>query len=219
MDKFFNYIWSFRKKSHYLCFPLPQNLQSFIYLISVEVNQFIERRSETSSSKERIPYQLLNRLFKNGIESDELVTLDLISSLDRPIQIEGSKNEKSKRTSKKKRTKRNPKPKEVVFSSVIEMPTLLRDRILEIGGFDIKIVTQMQIPETKFEKLYDGLLIPPKKLLNNDFVTIEEKKILNYEDEDLMNKNENGMKVLIIDPLLRESVIEFQMVIIKNYEI
>lgn len=139
-----------------------------------------------------------------GSYSDDSRTLDLISCFDRPIQMENSDNAVSNRNSKKR--KRNSsyhhaarpnkvKRKEIVFSNVIEMPTLLKNRIAEMGGFDIKIVTQKQLQDTDVNENHDRLMIPTKKLLNGG------------EDEE----NNNEMEVLIVDPLLRESVVELQM--------
>lgn len=137
-----------------------------------------------------------------GPEIDLSNTLNLIAAFSLDRSSRKRKNDASDTPNKK------VKRKEMVFSKTVEMATAMRERIIAIGGFDIRIVIQKQLQDTDRSKNHGRLSIPMKKLLN-DFVTEEESRFLSEQDEE--QKERNGMNVLIVDPLLRESVIGLKM--------
>lgn len=167
-------------------------------------------------------------------DSDDIFkTLDLISLFSSNQSINGSSevemgennNMVSKETNKKRKTsscKSNRMPKkerrkEIVFSKTIEMSTALNDRIAELGGFDIQIVIQKKLQDTDMNKNHGRLSIPFKKLMN-DFTTEGEKKLLSQQKKKDL-KNKNGMKVLIIDPLLRNRFIGLKLWKIGSHDV
>ncbi|CAK9312657.1 unnamed protein product [Citrullus colocynthis] len=97
--------------------------------------------------------------------------------------------------------------REVVFSTTIEMPSSLRDRIVQIGGYDIHIVIQKRLQDIDVDEDHNQFSIPIEKLESNFATKFEEQK----------NKG-NEMEVLIIDSCLRESVICLKKFKIARYE-
>lgn len=101
-----------------------------------------------------------------------------------------------------KRKQRKKKSEQTEFPSVPEMPAAMRDRIVQMGGYEIQLVIQKQLQDTDLNKNHGRLSMPANKL-RVDFATEEERKLLSEEE----NKNKKGMNVVMIDPVLRESVI------------
>lgn len=89
---------------------------------------------------------------------------------------------KRKNAPGKEKIEKKQKQSEIVFSSTIEMPAPLRERIAEIGGYDIQIVTQKRLEYTDLSRNHGRLSIPTMKLIN-DFATEEEKQLLDSQDE------------------------------------
>lgn len=105
-----------------------------------------------------------------------------------------SKSEPEMKQRKKKR-------KAMELPVTPEMPAAMRDRIVEIGGYGIQLVIQKQLQNTDMNKNHGRLSLPAKKLRIHDFVTEEERKLLNQHSN---NNNKKGMDVPIIDPDLKE---------------
>ncbi|XP_023546349.1 B3 domain-containing protein At1g05920-like [Cucurbita pepo subsp. pepo] len=125
-------------------------------------------------------------------------TLDLISSFG--LDTNKRKNRDCDDEPKRKRRR------EMVFSSTVEMPAALRERIEAMGGTDVQLVTQKQLQESDRNKNHGRLLIPTKKLMN-DFATEEEAELMMQEEVDRRRRRRIGMQVAIIDSALRETVI------------
>lgn len=119
------------------------------------------------------------------------------SETDHLSEKSKSKSETIAIANKKQRKK---KPKQMELSVTPEMPAAMRDRISEIGGHRIQLVIQKRLQDTDLNKNHGRLSLPAKKLRIDDFVTEEERKLLNQQE----NKNKKGMSVPIIDPHLGE---------------
>ncbi|KAA0046357.1 putative B3 domain-containing protein [Cucumis melo var. makuwa] len=63
------------------------------------------------------------------------------------------------------------------LSLVSEIPTAMRERIVEMGGYEINLVIQKQLQDTDLNKNEGRLSLPAKKLLY-DFTTEEERRLL-----------------------------------------
>ncbi|XP_022952943.1 putative B3 domain-containing protein At3g24850 [Cucurbita moschata] len=82
------------------------------------------------------------------------------------------------------------------------MPAAMRDRIGEMGAYQIQLAIQKQLQDTDMNKNHGRLSFPAKKL-KVDFATEEERRVLKQQE----NGGKKGMNVMIVDPLLRESSI------------
>ncbi|KAA0046403.1 putative B3 domain-containing protein [Cucumis melo var. makuwa] len=108
-----------------------------------------------------------------------------------PIPTEAS-------TSKTKKQRK----KNVDQSEIPSMPVTMRDRILEMGGYEIRLVIQKQLTDTDLNKNH-GRLSMNKKQLSFDFATEEEGKLLSEQE----NKNKKGINVMILDDVLEERML------------
>lgn len=116
-----------------------------------------------------------------------------------PKKFNSHKRKKPPTPTKKQRKK---KVKQSEYPSIPEMPAAMRDRIVEMGGYEIRLVIQKQLQDTDLNKNHGRLSLPAKKLLF-DFATEEERKLLSEQE----NKNKKGMNVMIVDDVLEERMI------------
>ncbi|KAA0046321.1 putative B3 domain-containing protein [Cucumis melo var. makuwa] len=82
------------------------------------------------------------------------------------------------------------------------MPVAMRDRILEMGGYEIRLVIQKQLTDTDLNKNH-GRLSMNTKQLSFDFATEEETKLLSEQE----NKNKRGINVMMLDDVLEERML------------
>uniref|UniRef100_A0A0A0KSY8 TF-B3 domain-containing protein n=1 Tax=Cucumis sativus TaxID=3659 RepID=A0A0A0KSY8_CUCSA len=108
-----------------------------------------------------------------------------------PIPTEASTS-KTKKQRKKNVNKREHPP----------MPVTMRDRILEMGGYEIRLVIQKELTDTDLNKNH-GRFSMNTKLLSFDFATEEESKLLSEQE----NKNKKGINVMILDDALEERIL------------
>ncbi|XP_038905532.1 putative B3 domain-containing protein At3g24850 [Benincasa hispida] len=106
------------------------------------------------------------------------------------------------------RKQRKKKAKQSKYPSIPEMPAALRDRIVEMGGYEIRLVIQKQLEDTDLNKNHGRLSMPIKKLLF-DFTTEEERKLLS----EVENQNKKGINTVIIDD------VEERMICLKKWKI
>ncbi|XP_038907053.1 B3 domain-containing protein At2g31420-like [Benincasa hispida] len=116
------------------------------------------------------------------------------------------KNPLTPKTATKKQRKK--KAKQSKYPSIPEMPEALRDRIVEMGGYEIRLVIQKQLEDTDLSKNHGRLSMPIKKLLF-DFTTEEERKLLS----EVENQNKKGINTVIIDD------VEERMICLKKWKI
>lgn len=165
--------------------------------------------SETQTPENDTESQLSSEKRNNPSGSDDAPRTETRKRKAREKSNNNSPGSSGRRPKKEKR-------KDVVFSKTIEMPQMLRDRIEELGGFNIQFATQKRLQDTDMNKNHGRLLIPSKKLVN-DFASEEEKRLLKQHDQEDL-KNKNGMTVLIIDPQLRNRQIGLKMWKVGQHE-
>ncbi|XP_038875653.1 B3 domain-containing protein At1g05920-like [Benincasa hispida] len=102
-------------------------------------------------------------------------------------------------TAATKKPPRKKRARQSKFPSIPEMPAAMRDRIVEMGGYEINLVIQKQLQDTDLNKNLGRLSLPQKKLLF-DFATEEERRLLSQQE----NKNKKGLNVVIMDHVLEE---------------
>ena len=122
-----------------------------------------------------------------------------------PTQTEAStsrtKQQRKKNVASTSRTKKQRKMN-VDQSERPPMPVAMRDRILEMGGYEINLVIQKQLTDTDLNKNH-GRLSMNTKQLSFDFATEEERKLLSEQE----NKNKMGINVMILDDVLEERML------------
>uniref|UniRef100_A0A0A0KP87 TF-B3 domain-containing protein n=1 Tax=Cucumis sativus TaxID=3659 RepID=A0A0A0KP87_CUCSA len=122
-----------------------------------------------------------------------------------PTQTEAStsrtKQQRKKNVASTSRTKKQRKMN-VDQSERPSMPVAMRDRILEMGGYEINLVIQKQLTDTDLNKNH-GRLSMNTKQLSFDFATEEESKLLSEQE----NKNKMGINVMILDDVLEERML------------
>lgn len=84
--------------------------------------------------------------------------------------------------------KHKKKAKQSKYLSIPDMPVAMRDRIVEMGGYGIRLVIQKQLQDTDLNKNHGRLSLPRQKLLF-DFATEEERKLLSKQE----NKNKKAL--------------------------
>lgn len=98
-----------------------------------------------------------------------------------------------------KKQRRKKKVEQSEYPSIPEMPTTMRDRIEEMGGYEINLVIQKQLTDTDLNK-NEGRLSMPKKKLAFDFTTEEERNLLSQQE----NKNKKGINVMIMNNMVED---------------
>ncbi|KAG6601882.1 putative B3 domain-containing protein, partial [Cucurbita argyrosperma subsp. sororia] len=131
--------------------------------------------------------------------------LPLRTTNTKPITERKPISERKPITKRKPITERKPRKKrckQTPFPTTPDMPAAMRDRIGEMGAYQIQLAIQKQLQDTDMNKNHGRLSFPAKKL-KVDFATEEERRVLKQQE----NGGKKGMNVMIVDPLLRESSI------------
>uniref|UniRef100_A0A0A0KUX9 TF-B3 domain-containing protein n=1 Tax=Cucumis sativus TaxID=3659 RepID=A0A0A0KUX9_CUCSA len=134
------------------------------------------------------------------------ILIQLANSVpDVPLQkINKTRKRKNPPTQTEASTSRTKKQRKmnVDQSERPSMPVAMRDRILEMGGYEINLVIQKQLTDTDLNKNH-GRLSMNTKQLSFDFATEEESKLLSEQE----NKNKMGINVMTLDDVLEERML------------
>jgi hypothetical protein len=94
--------------------------------------------------------------------------------------------------------------KQTVEEQPPSMPTELKDKIMGLHGWDVRLVIQKKLTTTDMEDSQDRLSIP-RGQMRAEFLTREEEAELEEKDSDGIHLK--GLKVPLIEPSLKESAI------------
>ncbi|KAL1204115.1 putative B3 domain-containing protein [Cardamine amara subsp. amara] len=166
-----------------------------------------QRSSYSPKAWMRLIEEELSSKLQNPNSESEPCSSSCVTQSKKHRLVNLSKEEEERRVFKKRKIVGRLEPKPTQTTTLAPPEWLLNVMMREGNGYNPKLISTRKLYKTDLNRIQARLSVPFKQVVNSDFLTEEETRII---DEQAMKIRKGGVSVDFVDPLMNKYAIDLR---------